>query len=142
MPVKDGVLGDDTRIRASLTSIEAALKAGAGVIVMSHLGRPSEGEIKAEDRLEPVAKRMGELLGRDIQVLDSWEGYQVKPGELVMLQNVRCNVGEKKKTAKNWARNTPRCAMCLCTMRLVLRIAPRPQPTPWPNLRRWRAPAF
>lgn len=100
MPVKDGVLGDDTRIRASLTSIEAALKAGAGVIVMSHLGRPSEGEIKAEDRLEPVAKRMGELLGRDIQVLDSWEGYQVKPGELVMLQNVRCNVGEKKKNSE------------------------------------------
>lgn len=98
VPVKDGVLGDDTRIRASLTSIEAALKAGAGVIVMSHLGRPSEGEVKTEDRLEPVAKRMGELLGREIKVLDSWEGYQVKPGELVMLQNVRCNVGEKKNS--------------------------------------------
>ncbi|WP_283148143.1 phosphoglycerate kinase [Silvimonas soli] len=98
VPVKDGVIGDDTRIRASLPTIEAALKAGAGVIVMSHLGRPTEGEFKPEDSLAGVAARMGELLGREVKVLDQWEGYQVKAGELVLLQNVRCNVGEKKNS--------------------------------------------
>ncbi|WP_035060185.1 phosphoglycerate kinase [Andreprevotia chitinilytica] len=98
VPVKDGVLGDDTRIRASLPTIETALKAGAGVIVMSHLGRPTEGEFQPEDSLAPVAKRLGELLGRDVPVIANWEGYQVKPGELVLLENVRVNKGEKKNS--------------------------------------------
>ncbi|HEY9102391.1 phosphoglycerate kinase [Chitinimonas sp.] len=96
VPVKDGKIGDDTRIRASLPSIEHALKAGAGVILMTHLGRPTEGSIAEEDKLAPVAKRLGELLGREVPVVTEWQGYTVKPGELVLLENIRTNVGEKK----------------------------------------------
>ncbi|GAA5786624.1 phosphoglycerate kinase [Chitiniphilus shinanonensis] len=96
VPVKDGVIGDDTRIRASIPTIEHALAAGAGVIVMSHLGRPTEGEFKPEDSLAPVAARIAELLGREVPVIADWEGYAVKPGELVLLENVRVNKGEKK----------------------------------------------
>ncbi|UXY16338.1 phosphoglycerate kinase [Chitiniphilus purpureus] len=98
VPVKEGVIGDDTRIRASLPTIEAALKAGAGVLVMSHLGRPTEGEFKAEDSLAPVARRLSELLGRDVPVIADWQGYAVKPGELALLENVRINPGEKKNS--------------------------------------------
>ncbi|NHQ87872.1 phosphoglycerate kinase [Iodobacter sp. HSC-16F04] len=96
VPVKDGVIGDDTRIRASIPTIEAALQAGAGVIVMSHLGRPTEGEFQPADDLAPVAKRLGELMGRDVAVVNDFNGFVVKAGELVLLQNVRCNKGEKK----------------------------------------------
>lgn len=98
VPVADGKIGDDTRIRASMPTIEAALKAGAGVIVMSHLGRPTEGEFKPEDSLAPVAARMSELLGKEIKVIANWEGYQVKAGEVVVLENVRVNKGEKKNS--------------------------------------------
>ncbi|MDN3578449.1 phosphoglycerate kinase [Chitinimonas viridis] len=96
VPVKDGVIGDDTRIRASLPSISHALAAGAGVILMTHLGRPTEGTIAEEDRLAPVARRLGELLGRDVPVIADWVGHTVQAGELVLLENVRTNVGEKK----------------------------------------------
>ncbi|MEJ2795091.1 phosphoglycerate kinase [Iodobacter sp. LRB] len=96
VPVKDGVIGDDTRIRASIPTIEAALQAGAGVIVMSHLGRPTEGEFQPADDLAPVAKRLGELMGTDVAVVNDFNGFVVKAGELVLLQNVRCNKGEKK----------------------------------------------
>ncbi|MDW5415029.1 phosphoglycerate kinase [Iodobacter sp. CM08] len=96
VPVKDGVIGDDTRIRASIPTIEAALQAGAGVIVMSHLGRPTEGEFQPADDLAPVAKRLGELMGRNVAVVNDFNGFVVKAGELVLLQNVRCNKGEKK----------------------------------------------
>ncbi|MEN9658308.1 MAG: hypothetical protein RL571_1773 [Pseudomonadota bacterium] len=96
VPVKDGVIGDDTRIRASIPTIEAALQAGAGVIVMSHLGRPTEGEFQPADDLAPVAKRLGELMGRDVAVVNDFKGFVVKAGKLVLLQNVRCNKGEKK----------------------------------------------
>jgi len=98
VPVKDGVIGDDTRIRASIPTIEAALQAGAGVIVMSHLGRPTEGEFQPADDLAPVAKRLGELMGRNVVVVNDFNGFVVKAGELVLLQNVRCNKGEKKNT--------------------------------------------
>jgi phosphoglycerate kinase len=96
VPLKDGVIGDDTRIRASIPTIEAALQAGAGVIVMSHLGRPTEGEFQPADDLAPVAKRLGELMGRNVVVVNDFKGFVVKAGELVLLQNVRCNKGEKK----------------------------------------------
>jgi phosphoglycerate kinase len=96
VPLKDGVIGDDTRIRASIPTIEAALQAGAGVIVMSHLGRPTEGEFQPADDLAPVAQRLGELMGRDVAVVNDFNGFVVKAGELVLLQNVRCNKGEKK----------------------------------------------
>ncbi|MDK2122574.1 phosphoglycerate kinase [Parachitinimonas caeni] len=96
VPIADGKIGDDTRIRASLPTIQHCLQAGAGVIVMTHLGRPTEGQVNAEDRLEPVAQRLGELLEKNVPVLADWAGYQVAAGDLVMLENVRCNVGEKK----------------------------------------------
>ena len=92
-----GHITEDTRIRASIPCIEMALKAGAAVMVTSHLGRPTEGEFKPEDSLAPVAQRMGELMGREIPVLADWVGgVSVAPGQLVMLENCRVNKGEKK----------------------------------------------
>jgi len=92
-----GRITEDTRIRASVPCIEMALKAGAAVMVTSHLGRPTEGEFKPEDSLAPVAKRLGELLGREVPVIADWvDGVQVAPGQLVMLENCRVNKGEKK----------------------------------------------
>ncbi|WP_396270436.1 phosphoglycerate kinase [Ideonella sp.] len=92
-----GNITEDTRVRASVPCIEMALKAGAAVMVTSHLGRPTEGEFKPEDSLAPVAKRMGELLGREVKLLANWvDGVQVAPGEVVMLENCRVNKGEKK----------------------------------------------
>ena len=92
-----GRITEDTRIRASIPCIEMALKAGAAVMVTSHLGRPTEGAFKPEDSLAPVAARMGELMGRDIPVLANWiDGVQVQPGQLVLLENCRVNKGEKK----------------------------------------------
>jgi len=88
---------DDTRIRASLPAIRGALEQGAAVMVTSHLGRPKEGELKPEDSLAPVARRLGELLGRDVPLKRDWvDGVQVKPGEVVLLENCRVNRGEKK----------------------------------------------
>ena len=92
-----GVITEDTRIRASIPAIQMALDAGAAVMVTSHLGRPTEGEFKPEDSLAPVAARMGELMGRSIPVVANWvDGVSVEPGQLVMLENCRLNVGEKK----------------------------------------------
>lgn len=96
VPVKDGVIGDDTRIRASIATIDHCLQAGAGVILMTHLGRPTEGTVAEEDRLAPVAARLGELMQRTVPVVADWNGLVVKPGELVMLENIRTNSGEKK----------------------------------------------
>lgn len=95
---EDGSITDDTRIRASLTTIEHCLKAGAAVIVMSHLGRPTEGEPKPEDSLAPVVARLAELLGQSVRLVADWQSQplQVAAGEVVMLENVRLNVGEKK----------------------------------------------
>jgi phosphoglycerate kinase len=94
---ESGKVSDDTRIRASLPGIRAALDAGAAVMVTSHLGRPKEGELRPEDSLAPVAQRLGELLKRDVPVLKDWvNGVSVRPGELVVLENCRVNKGEKK----------------------------------------------
>ena len=93
----NGKITEDTRIRASLPAIQAALDAGAAVMVTSHLGRPTEGEFKPEDSLAPVAERMAELLGRPVPLKANWvDGVDVKPGELVLLENCRVNKGEKK----------------------------------------------
>ena len=93
----DGQITEDTRIRASIPCIEQALKAGAAVMVTSHLGRPTEGEFKPEDSLAPVARRIGELLHREVPVVANWvDGVSVAPGELVVLENCRLNKGEKK----------------------------------------------
>jgi len=92
-----GHITEDTRIRASAPCIQAALQAGAAVMVTSHLGRPTEGEFKPADSLAPVAKRLGELLGREVPVVANWvDGVTVAPGQLVMLENCRLNKGEKK----------------------------------------------
>ncbi|MCD6664778.1 MAG: phosphoglycerate kinase [Hydrogenophaga sp.] len=92
-----GNITEDTRIRASVPAIQMALDAGAAVMVTSHLGRPTEGEFKPEDSLAPVAKRLGELLGREVRLVANWvDGVEVAPGELVLLENCRLNVGEKK----------------------------------------------
>jgi phosphoglycerate kinase len=94
---KQGHITEDTRIRASVPCIQMALDAGAAVMVTSHLGRPTEGEFKPEDSLAPVAKRLGELMGCEIPVVANWvDGVDVKPGQLVMLENCRVNKGEKK----------------------------------------------
>jgi len=94
-----GNITEDTRIRASVPAIELALAAGAAVMVTSHLGRPKEGEFKPEDSLAPVARRLGELLGRDVPLRSNWvDGVEVAPGEVVMLENCRVNKGEKKNS--------------------------------------------
>ena len=101
VPVKNGVIGDDTRIRASLPSILHCLQAGASVILMTHLGRPTEGEPKPEDSLAPVAARLSELLGKTVTVTDTWQaGLSLAAGDVVMLENVRLNKGEKKNNAE------------------------------------------
>ena len=93
----DGRITEDTRIRASVPCIQMALDAGAAVMVTSHLGRPTEGEFKPEDSLAPVAKRLGELLGRDVPLVANWvDGVTVAPGQVVLLENCRVNKGEKK----------------------------------------------
>ncbi len=96
----DGRITDDTRIRASMPAIELALARGAAVMVTSHLGRPTEGEFKSEDSLAPVARRMSELLGREVPLVANWAegvgGVAVQPGSVVLLENCRVNIGEKK----------------------------------------------
>ena len=92
-----GAITDDTRIRASVPAIRVALDAGAAVMVTSHLGRPTEGELKPEDSLAPIAARLAELLGRPVRLVKDWvDGVAVAPGEVVLLENCRCNKGEKK----------------------------------------------
>ena len=92
-----GNITEDTRIRASLPAIQMALKAGAAVMVTSHLGRPTEGQFKPEDSLAPVAARMAELLGQDVKLVSSWvDGVDIAVGQVVMLENCRLNPGEKK----------------------------------------------
>ena len=96
----NGNITEDTRIRASIPCIQMALDAGAAVMVTSHLGRPKEGDFQPADSLDPVAARMGELMGRDIPVVSDWiDGVEVAPGHLVMLENCRLNVGEKKNNS-------------------------------------------
>ena len=92
-----GNITDDTRIRASVPGIKLALEKGAAVMVTSHLGRPTEGELRPGDTLAPVAKRLSELLGKPVPLKQNWvDGVDVKPGEVVMLENCRVNKGEKK----------------------------------------------
>ena len=92
-----GRITEDTRIRASVPCIQMALDAGAAVMVTSHLGRPTEGQFKPEDSLAPVARRLAELLGREVPLVADWvDGVQVQPGQVVLLENCRVNVGEKK----------------------------------------------
>jgi phosphoglycerate kinase len=94
-----GEITEDTRIRASVPAIQAALAAGAAVMVTSHLGRPTEGEFKPADSLAPIAKRLAELLGRPVPLMQNWvDGVDVAPGAVVLLENCRVNPGEKKNS--------------------------------------------
>ncbi|MFZ5491673.1 MAG: phosphoglycerate kinase [Pseudomonadota bacterium] len=97
VPIRDGVIQDDTRIRAFLPTARQALDAGAAVLVLSHLGRPKEGAFDAEASLAPVAARLGDLLGRPVPCLRDWlDGVDLAPGDIALGENVRFNVGEKK----------------------------------------------
>ncbi len=98
VPVKHGQVTSDARLRASVPTIQAAMEAGAKVMLMSHLGRPSEGEPAEEVSLAPVAKRLGELLGRPVRLVKEYlaSAPELADGEVVLLENVRFNIGEKK----------------------------------------------
>ncbi|WP_308389877.1 phosphoglycerate kinase [Acidithiobacillus sp. AMEEHan] len=99
VPLNDqGQITEDTRVRASVPAVQMALDAGAAVMITSHLGRPTEGEFKPEDSLAPVAKRLAELLGKPVRLQQNWVdgGFELHPGEVVMLENCRLNKGEKK----------------------------------------------
>jgi phosphoglycerate kinase len=99
VPVKDGAVSSDARILAALPTIKLALEKGAAVMLCSHLGRPNEGEYSEADSLKPVADYLSKALGRDVPLLkDYLGGIQIAPGELVLLENVRFNKGEKKNT--------------------------------------------
>ncbi|MEC7472684.1 MAG: phosphoglycerate kinase [Pseudomonadota bacterium] len=99
VPVKDGAVKSDARILASLPTIKLALEKGAAVLVCSHLGRPEEGVYSEEDSLKPVADYLSKALGREVPLVkDYLDGVEVKPGELVLLEYVRFNQGEKKNT--------------------------------------------
>ena len=95
-----GNITEDTRIRASIPAIEICLQAGAAVMVTSHLGRPTEGQFKPEDSLAPVAHRIAEILNRKVPLISNWVdgGFDLQPGDLVLLENCRVNVGEKKNS--------------------------------------------
>ena len=97
VPVEDGRVTSDQRIVASIPTLKLALKKGAAVMVMSHLGRPKEGQWSEADSLAPVAKRLSELLGMDVPLVRDWvDGVAVQPGQLVLLENCRMNIGEGK----------------------------------------------
>ncbi len=96
VPIMDGKITSDVRIRAALPTLHAAIAAGAKVIVMSHLGRPTEGEFEEQHSLKPVADCLGRLLGKDVPVIRDWKsGIEMEDGQLVLLENVRFNLGEK-----------------------------------------------
>ena len=94
VPLRDGAITNDARLRAAVPSILAALEQGAAVMLMSHLGRPPEGEWREEGSLAPIATRLAELLGRDVLLAKEWRTVAPLPGDVVLLENVRFNVGE------------------------------------------------
>lgn len=108
VPIREGVVTSDTRLRAALPTIKLAMTAGAKVILMSHLGRPTEGEYDQQYSMAPVAKHLGQLLGQPVRLEQSWaNGLEQTNGELVMLENVRFNPGENKNDdtlAKSYAK--------------------------------------
>ena len=101
VPIAKGEVSSDARIRAALPTIQRALDGGAAVILMSHLGRPEEGEYTDEYSLAPVARRLSQMLGQDVGIQAGWRsGIDVQPGQVVLLENVRFNVGEKSNSAE------------------------------------------
>ena len=97
VPMKNGAVADDTRLRAALPTLKAARDAGATVMLMSHLGRPTEGQVESEFSLAPVAERLAELMGSEIEFRTDWiDGADFAPGSVTLLENVRFLAGEKK----------------------------------------------
>jgi len=97
VPVMDGHVTSDARMRAALPTIEHALKAGAAVILLSHLGRPTEGKYEEQFSLGPIARHLSVMLGKNVRLVDNWlDGVDVEPGQIVLCENVRFNAGEKK----------------------------------------------
>ncbi len=97
VPLQDGIITDDTRIRASLPGIKHALSKGARVMLVSHLGRPTEGQFDEKESLAPVARRLSELLASEVPLKRDWlAGVSAEPGKAVLLENCRFNKGEKK----------------------------------------------
>jgi len=94
VPMANGSISDESRIIATLPTIKAALAAGAGVLLLSHLGRPDEGAIEPELSLQPVAARLTELLNRSVPLIEQWLNYQIEPGSVALAENVRFQVGE------------------------------------------------
>jgi len=99
VPLREGAITNDARLRAAAPSIKQALAQGAAVMVMSHLGRPIEGEWSEEASLAPIAKRLSELVGRDVLLAKDWHSVAPLPGDVVLLENVRFNVGESANDA-------------------------------------------
>ena len=100
VPIENGAITSEQRITASLPTIREALDKGAAVMVTSHLGRPTEGEWSESNSLAPVAKRLGELLGMDVELVRDWtDGVSIEPGQVKLLENCRMNVGEGKDDA-------------------------------------------
>jgi len=115
VPVKDGKITSDARIKASLPTIEMALKAGAKVMVMSHLGRPEEGVFTEENSLKPVAEYLSKALGRDVPLLtDYLDGnFELEDGDIVLFENVRFNKGEKKNSEELAKKYASLCDICV-----------------------------
>ncbi len=133
----------DARITASMPTIEHAMKAGAKVMVTSHLGRPTEGEFKEEDSLNPVAEVMSAKLGKPVRVIRDWVngGFEVADGEVVLLENCRTNKGEKEEQRGNREEIRRACATSSSWTPSAPPIAPKPPPTASPNSPRSPAPA-
>jgi len=135
VPIKDGIVTSDARIRAALPTIRAALTAKAHVLVMSHLGRPEEGRFSEEFSLAPVAHRLMQLLGVPVALKRDWlEGVEVAAGEVVLLENVRFTRARKAIpmiSPRRWRR----CAISTSWMLSARRIAPRRVPTGSRNMR-------
>jgi len=110
VPVAAGIVSSDARIRAAVPTIQQALARGAAVILLSHLGRPVEGEFSAEFSLAPVAARLSALLGKPVRLESNWlVALEVRPGEIVLCENVRFNLGEEKNDARLAARMAALC---------------------------------
>ena len=134
VPVKDGKVTSDARISASMATFQHCLKAGAKVMVMSHLGRPTEGEYSEENSLKPVADDLSRKLGKPVRLVKDWinGGFDVATGELVLLENVRFNKGEKKnvdETAQKYAKLCDVFVMDLPAPRTVPRARPMASPS-------------
>ena len=99
VPIMDGQVTSDVRMRAALPTVKLALDKGAAVILLSHLGRPTEGEFEEQFSLEPIARHLSVLLGQEVRLVDNWlDGVAVEPGQAVLCENVRFSVGEKKNS--------------------------------------------